>query len=73
MWSLFSKPLSLPTAETALSGRDTPINCGLTHAVFNIPLTGSIDANHQRIVLGMGCFWGAERLFWKEKGVIRCL
>ena len=71
MWSLFSKSLSLPTAEQALPGRETAIECGTQHAVFQIPLTGEINAQHQRLVVGMGCFWGAERLFWKASGVIR--
>ena len=40
------------------------------HAIFHTPLTCEISPNYQQILLGMGCFWGAERLFWQLSGVI---
>ncbi|PCJ49244.1 MAG: peptide-methionine (S)-S-oxide reductase [Gammaproteobacteria bacterium] len=42
-----------------------------SHTIFNIPLEGELPADTQRILIGMGCFWGAERCFWKLAGVYR--
>ena len=41
------------------------------HAIFGNDLTADISADQQRILLGMGCFWGAERCFWQLEGVTR--
>ncbi|SHL93214.1 peptide-methionine (S)-S-oxide reductase MsrA [Vreelandella subglaciescola] len=54
----------------ALSGRDTPIATSKTHAVSGASLHPPFAAGHEIIVLGMGCFWGVERLFWQLPGVI---
>ncbi len=40
------------------------------HAYFHTPMTLSIKKDAEQIFFGMGCFWGAERLFWKTPGVI---
>jgi peptide-methionine (S)-S-oxide reductase len=63
------KKLDLPTPEEALPGRDTPIPAAGRHTVLGTPLTGPWPAGHQVAVFGMGCFWGAERLFWTIPGV----
>lgn len=39
------------------------------HAVSGHPLQGPFDARYQQAIFGMGCFWGAERLFWRLPGV----
>ncbi|WP_087026662.1 peptide-methionine (S)-S-oxide reductase MsrA [Thaumasiovibrio subtropicus] len=57
------------TPQEALAGRDTSIEPQLPHAVFGIPLQKPAGESNA-IVVGMGCFWGAERLFWKQQGVL---
>ena len=41
----------------------------MNHAIFNRPLEAEIPDNMQRILFGMGCFWGAEKCFWQLEGV----
>jgi len=59
----------LPRADEALAGRTTAVLAGGNHAVLGTPLIGPVPAGFQSITLGLGCFWGAERLFWKLPGV----
>jgi peptide-methionine (S)-S-oxide reductase len=61
--------LDLPTAETALPGRDRPIPVPARHAVLGTPLEGPWPPGYQIAIFGMGCFWGAERMFWQLPGV----
>ncbi|HYN95815.1 MAG TPA: peptide-methionine (S)-S-oxide reductase MsrA [Pilimelia sp.] len=63
------KKLDLPTPADALPGRDTPMPVAARHTVLGTPLTGPWPAGLQVAVFGMGCFWGAERLFWRLPGV----
>lgn len=63
------KPLELPTRETALPGRARPIPTATTHFVSGHPIEADVPAGHELAVFGLGCFWGAERLFWQTKGV----
>jgi peptide-methionine (S)-S-oxide reductase len=63
------KNLDLPTADEALPGRATEMPVPERHAVLGTPLRGPWPANLQVAVFGMGCFWGAERLFWRLDGV----
>ena len=65
----FRKAAPLPTADTALPGRDTPIPVTRTHLVLDTPMVPPFPDGHEQLVVGMGCFWGAERLFWKAPGV----
>jgi len=53
----------------ALPGRDHAIPVPSRHAVLGTPLSPPFAENTSRVILGMGCFWGAERLFWKMPGV----
>jgi peptide-methionine (S)-S-oxide reductase len=60
----------MPTAQEALPGRDRPAyDVPATHAVLGTPLTGPVPPGHQVALLGLGCFWGAERRFWTTPGV----
>ncbi|MPZ72399.1 MAG: peptide-methionine (S)-S-oxide reductase MsrA [Nitriliruptorales bacterium] len=56
-------------ADRALPGRDTPIPVPERHYVNGNPLTPPFPEGLQQAVFGMGCFWGAERLFWQRDGV----
>jgi peptide-methionine (S)-S-oxide reductase len=53
----------------ALSGRDTPIQVPERHVVLGTPLSPPFPQGMERAVFGMGCFWGAERVFWQAEGV----
>jgi peptide-methionine (S)-S-oxide reductase len=66
---LFTKKVALPTPEDALPGRETPIVPGESHLVLGTPLLPPFPEGFGRIVVGMGCFWGAERMFWQAPGV----
>jgi peptide-methionine (S)-S-oxide reductase len=63
------KTLDLPTPETALKGRAEAIPTARTHFVNGRPLKGPYPDDAQQIVLGLGCFWGAERMLWSLPGV----
>jgi peptide-methionine (S)-S-oxide reductase len=62
--------LILPTADQALSGRDTELQISNAHFLNGQPLKPPFSAGSQWVVFGMGCFWGAERRFWEQPGVI---
>jgi peptide-methionine (S)-S-oxide reductase len=66
---LFRKPVELPTPETAVPGRDAPMPVTARHLVLDTPIVPPFPDGFERIVVGMGCFWGAERLFWQAPGV----
>jgi peptide-methionine (S)-S-oxide reductase len=53
----------------ALPGREEPIRVPERHDVLGTPLTPPFPEGFQRAVFGMGCFWGAERVFWQADGV----
>jgi peptide-methionine (S)-S-oxide reductase len=67
---LFDKAkTTLVDPADALPGRDQPIAVPERHEVLGNPLTPPWPEGFQQIVVGMGCFWGAERVFWKADGV----
>ena len=63
------KRLELPTPATALPGRDTPMPGLGPHAVSGRPIQPPFPDGLETAIVGMGCFWGAERLFWRTDGV----
>jgi peptide-methionine (S)-S-oxide reductase len=63
------KAESISAAE-ALPGRATPMSVPERHFVNGAPLKPPFSAGTTEAVFGMGCFWGAERLFWKIPGVV---
>ena len=68
IFARFGKKLDLPTREDALPGRPGPIATAARHAVNGEPLKGPWP-RLSTAVFAMGCFWGAERLFWRMNGV----
>ena len=68
MFSMLKKTF-MPSAEDAPPGRDTPMSIPDTHHVNGRPLAGPFPENMQQAVFGLGCFWGAEKLFWEQPGV----
>ena len=63
------KKLDLPSPEEALPGRDMAIPVPSMHFVNGNPLQPPFPEGVETAVFGMGCFWGAERLFLQAEGV----
>ncbi|MHA6299768.1 peptide-methionine (S)-S-oxide reductase MsrA [Devosia sp. CAU 1758] len=64
------KPTTIPTAAEALAGRSTEMPVDANHFVNGAALRGPLPDGAETIYFGLGCFWGAERLFWELPGVI---
>jgi peptide-methionine (S)-S-oxide reductase len=62
-------PLQVVAPQDALPGRDTPLTVPDAHHVHGRPITPPWPEGHHLAVLGMGCFWGAERIYWALDGV----
>ena len=68
---LFSRHKSeLPDPADALPGRSETMPVPDRHDVLGTPITPPFPEGSQQLVVGMGCFWGAERMFWETPGVI---
>jgi peptide-methionine (S)-S-oxide reductase len=61
----FNKKAEMPTRDTSLPGRATPIPTAVEHHIFSRPLKGPYPEGMQQAMFGLGCFWGAERKFWE--------
>jgi peptide-methionine (S)-S-oxide reductase len=66
---LFSKPTTMVTPEDALPGRDEQMPVPARHEVLGTPIAPPFPDGLEQTVVGMGCFWGAERVFWRAPGV----
>jgi peptide-methionine (S)-S-oxide reductase len=55
--------------DRALPGRDAPMPVPARHEVLGTPIAPPFPEGLEQIVVGMGCFWGAERVFWQADGV----
>ena len=65
----FQRKLVLPSSEDALPGRSFAIPVTHNHTVLGTSLTGPFAEHLEVAQFGLGCFWGAERVFWKVPGV----
>jgi peptide-methionine (S)-S-oxide reductase len=69
MWSPKRKKLEMPSAAEALPGRATPMKVPSAHFVNGHRLEPPYPAGLRTAMFGLGCFWGAEKLFWNLPGV----
>ena len=70
MFAFINKSMpSMPSKEAALPGRNTPIQVIEPHFINGRPLTSPYPDGLKKAMFGLGCFWGAERLFWQMPGV----
>ena len=63
------KNIEMPTPDTALPGRKEVLQVEATHFVNGRTIFEPFPEGMKQIVLGLGCFWGAERAFWTLDGV----
>jgi peptide-methionine (S)-S-oxide reductase len=66
---LLSKPSTMVTADEALPGRDETMPVFAAHEVLGNPIGPPFPEGLEQAVFGLGCFWGAERIFWRAPGV----
>jgi len=69
LFDVLSKKIAVPKAEDALPGRDKAIATAQKHFVSGRPLKGPYPEGARTALFGLGCFWGAERIFWETAGV----
>jgi peptide-methionine (S)-S-oxide reductase len=67
---LASRKTQMPTREAALSGRSTPLVVPERHFVNGNRIVPPFPAELEQAIFGLGCFWGAERKFWQQPGVV---
>jgi len=65
----FGHKAEMVDAQDALPGREQELAVPARHEVLGTPLKGPFPTGVQTAVFGMGCFWGAERIFWQTPGV----
>jgi len=63
------KPAELLPPEETLPGRDEKMRVPVRHEVLGTPLEQPFPAGLETAIVAMGCFWGAERVFWQAPGV----
>jgi peptide-methionine (S)-S-oxide reductase len=68
MFRLGNKPAMIEASD-ALRGRAQEMPVAAHHAVLNTPMKPPFPDGFQQLVVGMGCFWGAERVFWQAPGI----
>lgn len=63
------KKATMPSADEALPGRSNALPTAQKHFVNHHPLKGPYPSGFEKALFGIGCFWGAERIFWQADGV----
>ncbi|WP_027060167.1 peptide-methionine (S)-S-oxide reductase MsrA [Mesorhizobium loti] len=66
---MLNRKLHLPKPSEALPGRAKTVPTASKHHVLKRPLKGPYPDGLETAMFGLGCFWGAERLFWQIEGV----
>lgn len=66
---LFGRAPRMPAPSEVLPGRETALRVPETHVVLGTRTVPPFPEGTETAVVGMGCFWGAERLFWQTEGV----
>jgi peptide-methionine (S)-S-oxide reductase len=66
---LFRDKTEMVEPREALAGRDEPMVVPERHDVLGTPITPPFPEGFEQAVFGLGCFWGAERVFWQAPGV----
>jgi peptide-methionine (S)-S-oxide reductase len=69
MFNLFRDKAQQVTADEALPGRAERMTVPAEHEVLGTPLQPPFANGFEQAIVGMGCFWGAERIFWRAPGV----
>ena len=65
----FMKKAAMPKSEEALPGRKQPMDVPARHFVNRNPLKPPFPEGMETAMFGLGCFWGAEKMFWEVPGV----
>ena len=65
MFTLKRKPSTIPSADQAMPGRADPVPTAASHFVTGAALKGPYPQGSEKALFGLGCFWGAERKFWR--------
>jgi peptide-methionine (S)-S-oxide reductase len=66
----FGRPKTLPTEADALPGRDQTLSTAERHFVNGVSLKPPYPADSEIAEFALGCFWGEEKLYWQQPGVI---
>ena len=64
-----NKKSTMPTQSEALAGRSTPMPVSRLHYVSRNPIKEPFPMQVQQALFGLGCFWGAEKVYWQTEGV----
>ena len=70
MFGFAEKTLNLPSRKHALPGREHALSVTNQHFVSGRPIKEPFPDNCRKAIFGLGCFWGAERVFWETTGVL---
>ncbi len=70
VWMFAPKPELVPEDQALAGGRHPVLENPKPHAVLGTPITGPWEEGQKVAYIGIGCYWGAEKLFWQTPGVV---